>query len=155
LDVTQALEGLAAILAGSSNRTESVQRIAEIIRCAGNYRWVRIYDVSNGTVANIAWSGPQAPTHPVFPITQGLTGAALAERKTVNVADVSKDVRYLTALGDTLSEIIVPVLDTDDGTVVGTIDVESDRPNAFDAAAQSFLEGCSKLIRGLRYPSRY
>ena len=47
------------------------------------------------------------------------------------VGDVHNDPRYLTALGTSRSEIIVPIL-SDQGEVVGTVDVESEQPNAFD-----------------------
>lgn len=85
----------------------------------------------------------------MFPITQGLTGRAIAERRTVNVGDVARDPHYLTALGDTCSEIIVPVSAGDPDRVIGTIDVESGRLNAFDPECQAFLEGCARAIRGL------
>jgi putative methionine-R-sulfoxide reductase with GAF domain len=38
------------------------------------------------------------------------------------VGDVRIDSRYLTAFGNTLSEIIIPVLDDKTGAVIGTID---------------------------------
>ena len=44
--------------------------------------------------------------------------------------DVRNDPRYLTALGNTLSEMIVPVLDSGGHKVIGTIDVESEFANA-------------------------
>jgi putative methionine-R-sulfoxide reductase with GAF domain len=91
-------------------------------------------------VKNIVWSGEGAPEYPVFPLTKGLTSSAIAFGKTINVGDVAADPRYLTALGSTRSEIIVPVFDAKGKTVIGTIDVESDRENAFDAATQSWLE---------------
>jgi hypothetical protein len=79
------------------------KRIAEAIREAGPYRWVGIYDVNvrSGTVSNIAWSGPNAPAYPVFPITKGITSRAISTRKTVNVGDVASDLSYLTALDST------------------------------------------------------
>jgi putative methionine-R-sulfoxide reductase with GAF domain len=43
---------------------------------------------------------------------------------------VRNDCRYLTAFGSTLSEVIIPVLDHSPA-VIGTIDVESERANAF------------------------
>lgn len=61
----------------------------------------------------------------------GLTSAAIAEKRTINVGNVHNDPRYLTALGTSRSEIIVPIL-SDQGEVVGTVDVESEQPNAFD-----------------------
>ena len=59
------------------------------------------------------------------------------------VGDVRNDRRYLTAFGSTLSEIIVPVLD-DSMAVVGTIDVESERPSAFSEEDRELLEQCAK-----------
>jgi len=59
-------------------------------------------------------------------------------RKTVNVGDVVADGRYLTAFGTTKSEIIVPVLDGGGENVVGTIDVESEKPNRFRKRCRRF-----------------
>ncbi len=44
-------------------------------------------------------------------VTKGLTSAAVAEKRVINVGDVLSDPRYLTAPGTTRSEIIIPVLD--------------------------------------------
>jgi putative methionine-R-sulfoxide reductase with GAF domain len=55
----------------------------------------------------------------------------------------------LTAFGSTLSEIIIPVLDPRDSRVVGTIDVESERANAFSAMDQRKLEKCANAALGL------
>ena len=60
------------------------------------------------------------------------------------MADVRKDPRYLTAFGNTLSEIIVPVLDPQSRTVIGTFDVESERANAFSISDQHMLEECAR-----------
>jgi GAF domain-containing protein len=138
---------LRSILAQNLNRTAKAASIAEAIRVEGPYRWVGIYDVEirRGMVSNIAWSGPSVPTHPAFPITKGLTSRAIADRKTINVGDVASDSGYLTALDSTRAEIIVPVLDNA-GTVIGTIDVESEHLNAFDAATQVLLEECAHLL---------
>ena len=66
----------------------------------------------------------------------------------MTVGDVSADPRYLTALGSTRSEIIVPILN-DQEQVVGTIDVESAQPNAFDQTMEKLLEDCAVLLRPL------
>ena len=92
----------------------------------------------------IAYSGPGAPAYPTFPITKGLTGAAIREKATVVVGDVRTDPRYLTAFGSTLSEIIVPILDPKNSAVIGTIDVESEKANAFSPQDQLALEECAR-----------
>jgi L-methionine (R)-S-oxide reductase len=139
------LERIETILAAESSRGAKAGSIAEVIRDDGGYRWVGLYDVDHnaGMVMNIGWSGPNAPGFPTFPLTKGLTSRAIATKKTVNVGDVSSDASYLTALDSTRSEIIVPVLNGN-GNVVGTIDVESARVNAFDALAQERLEELSQ-----------
>jgi GAF domain-containing protein len=115
---------------GGGNRAEKAKHVAEGIRKLGDYRWVGIYDVGVEEVLILAWSGPGAPEFSKFPVSKGLTGAAIGEKKTVIVGNVRNDTRYLTAFGSTLSEIIVPVL-SPNGVVIGTVDVESERANAF------------------------
>jgi L-methionine (R)-S-oxide reductase len=141
---------LESILLQDLGRVAKAESIAEAIRSKGSYRWVGIYDVDiqGGLVSNIAWSGPNAPAHPIFPIMKGLTARAIAGKKTINVGDVANDLGYLTALGDTRAEIIVPVLDIAGDRVIGTIDVESERLNAFDSTEQEFLEECARLLTG-------
>jgi len=139
------------LVSAARDRIAALESVAELLRSSGRYHWVGLYDVDRaaGIVTNIVWSGPGAPEYPTFPITKGLTGAAISSRKTVNVGDVAADPRYLTAFGTTRSEIIVPVLDWASESVVGTIDVESENPNAFTEDAQALLETCSNVIRPL------
>jgi len=140
---------IAAVLRESVPRTEKARKIADLIRNVCGYRWVGVYDVGPELVSIIAYSGSGAPAYPRFPITQGLTAAAIREKKTIIVGDVRNDPRYLTAFGSTRSEIIVPVLNGKTGAVVGTIDVESERANAFSEEDQRTLEDCAKAARPL------
>ena len=63
------------------------------------------------------------------------------------MGDVASDADYLTALPTTQSEIIIPVLSATGDKVLGTIDVESERPDAFDAHTQTSLEECANALR--------
>jgi putative methionine-R-sulfoxide reductase with GAF domain len=140
-----------AIVAAARDRVGSLQKIANLLRSSGAYRWVGLYDINSqaGLVMNVVWSGPGAPEHPTFPVTKGLTSAAISARKIVNVGDVSADPRYLTAFGTIRSEIIVPVFDAACERVVGTIDIESEKPNAFSHDVEALLVACSDVIRPL------
>lgn len=130
--------------ARGGDRIARAKRLAEMIRKLGEYRWVGIYDVDGDTVSIVAWSGPGAPENPEFPVSKGLTGAAIQEKKAVIVGDVRNDPRYLTAFGSTVSEIIVPVLSPGGGGVLGTVDVESEQANAFSANDQQMIEQCAQ-----------
>ena len=143
------LRGIHDALAGDQDRAAQAVRIAELIRQAGSYRWVGIYAMTEREIAAIGWSGPGAPAHPRFPVAQGLSGAAVATRRAVVVNDVTADPRYLTAFASTLSEAIVPVVDPDTGTVVGTLDVESGERDAFTDADRQALERCAAALTGL------
>ena len=130
---------------GEGNRTARAQRAIDLIRTLGPYRWAGLYDVLPSEIAVVAWSGPQAPTYPRFPIAQGLNGACVSSRKPVIVQDVASDPRYLTTIGGTRGEMIQPVIDQS-GVVVGTIDVESDRVNAFSDRDEELLAVCAKNL---------
>lgn len=137
------------VLAGKENRAAKAERVAALLRQAGGYRWVGICEVAGNEIAVIAWSGPDAPTHPRFPASQGLCGAAVRSRAPVVVGDGTKDPRYLTTFGSTRSEIVVPVLDPATGSALGVIDVESERFNAFSDDDRPFLEECARELAGL------
>ena len=126
---------------GGGSRTEKAKHLAEGIRKVGEYRWVGIYDVGAEEVSILAWSGPGPPEFPKFPVSKGLTGAAIGKKKTVIVGDVRNETGYLSALGSTLSEIIVPVV-SPGGGVIGTVDVESERANAFTDRDGEMIEQC-------------
>jgi phosphinothricin acetyltransferase len=127
---------------------EILQQAADSLRQSGRYRWVGIYKIDrhSSEVRNLVFSGPGAPAHPVFSIHKGLTGIAIRERRTVNVADVSTNPLYLTAFESTKSEIIVPVFDKTRNTLVGTIDIESEDLQAFSEEDEIFLEDCAEAI---------
>jgi putative methionine-R-sulfoxide reductase with GAF domain len=83
---------------------------------------------------------------PEFPISQGLNGAAAASGKPVVVQDVSQDPRWLTTFASTRAEAIYPVVGVG-GTVVGTIDVESDRIGAFGPDDEALLAEAARVLR--------
>ena len=142
---TSILEQIHDLVGREARRMERARLIAEAIRSARGYRWVGIYEVTKEEIAAVGWTGTEAPTHPRFPITQGLYGAAVESRAPVVVGDVREDPRYLTTFGSTRSEIVVPVMDAA-GRVTGLIDVESEHHNAFHDEDMQFLQSCAGEI---------
>jgi GAF domain-containing protein len=142
--VDNMLNQVRSIAMGGDDRAVKAQRLAELIRKLGDYRWVGIYDVGSENVAIIAWSGDNAPENSSFPLSTGLTGAAVQKKRAVIVGDVRTDPRYLATFGSTLSEIIVPDLSPGGGNVIGTVDVESDKVNAFSTRDQQMIEQCAQ-----------
>jgi GAF domain-containing protein len=134
-------------------RATRAQRGADWIRQARAYRWVGIYDVTPSEIAALAWTGSTAPAFPRFARSQGLSGAAVASGEPLVVQDVAADPRYLTAFGSTRAEAIFPIRAPGGTVIVGTLDVESDRPNAFATEDVSFLEACVSILVVLWVPA--
>jgi L-methionine (R)-S-oxide reductase len=149
MDESHLLDEISRVLGSDADPEQKAAGVAGAIRRAGGYRWVGLYEVTDDEIAILAFDGPGAPSHPRFPVTQGLSGAAVASGQTVVVGDVGKDPRYLTAFGSTRSEIIVPVVDRAGRKVIGTIDVESEEEDAFSEEDRAVLERCAAAVARL------
>jgi len=140
------LELLRSVAAAPDDRTRRARRAAEAIRDARGYRWVGLYDVTATEIVAVGWSGAVAPAFPRFPIDQGLNGAAVRSARPVVVQDGIANPRYLTTFGSTGAEAIFPVVSSSTGEVIGTIDAESDRTNAFTPDDDAFLAACARAL---------
>jgi putative methionine-R-sulfoxide reductase with GAF domain len=123
---------------------ERAGRIAELIRERTGRRWVGIYRVDDEQVRNLAWSGPAPPAYPTFPVSKGLTAAAITSLRTVVSNDVANDPRYLTNQTTTGSELIAPVLSC--GRVVGTLDIEDGSTDAFGDDDEALFEHLAAVL---------
>ncbi|HEX8076484.1 MAG TPA: GAF domain-containing protein [Chthoniobacterales bacterium] len=139
------LQELGAFVLAGAKDPHQLCTMAEMIRSACDYRFVGIYKIIRGDFVIVAKTGKCPPAYPRFPVTQGLAGAAFESKQAVMVADVHKDPRYLPTFGSTQSEIVVPVI-TEAGKVVGLIDVESEKLDAFTEDDRDFLEHAAYLI---------
>src|SRR5262249_15602429 len=98
------------LFAAPMSRSGKARLLVVLIQHPRHYHWVGLYDISSEQISAIAWTGKEPPAFPTFPVSKGITGAAVAEKKPVIVQDVSKDERYLTTSGATRSEAVFPVL---------------------------------------------
>lgn len=73
----------------------------------------------------------------------GITGRAIVTGKSQLVSNVKEDSDYIEYSPNTKSELAVPLLDS--GSVIGAINVESDKIGAFDASDQEALEALADL----------
>ncbi|MBA3961827.1 MAG: GAF domain-containing protein [Chthoniobacterales bacterium] len=147
-DSTKLLQDLAAFLLAAPKTPETVKRAAEMTRADRGYRWIGIYKIERGEFRIVAGTGNEPPTYPCFPITQGLCGVVAESRETIIVADVHKDPRWLPAFWNTQSEIVVPIASETNGRLLGMIDVESDKLDAFGEDDRDFLEHVALLLAG-------
>ena len=126
---------LAAAVDAETPREIRARDGAQIIREARGYRWVGIYDVGDEEIVAIGHSGATPPMHERFGVEHGLSGEAVRTRATV--------------VASTGSETIVPILGAESAIVIGTLDVENDRIDAFTGDDLAFLEECAAVLRPL------
>ena len=144
-DTIKKLQDIGAFVLASGCTKKSVKQVAEMIRGVRDYRFIAIYKIVKDEFVILAGTGNEPPTYPRFPKSQGLCGAALESGKAIVVGDVSKDKRYLPTFHTTRSEIIVPMKD-EHKHIVGMLDCESDKLNAFTDEDKQFLERAAGLI---------
>lgn len=143
------MELFSEILKSNNSRTEKAKLIADKIRLSKGYPWTGVYDVKENEIKIISCAGRSEPLIPSFPKDKGLNGRAVMQGRTVVVNDIDKDEDYLLTFTNTKSEIVVPVFDKTGKQIVGTIDVEGEKTNAFTDEDVRFLEDCAKEISAL------
>jgi len=118
-------------------------RVVEILHQGRRYFWVGIYQRDKDRLACRAYRGPAPPCHS-FRLGEGNVGTTGKAGRTRVIDDVSTDPTYKMCFAATRSELVVPV--RAGGVVVGVIDVESDRPAAFDEEERALVERVAALL---------
>ena len=139
------LQDLGAFVLANGCNKPGMKQVAELIRVARGYRWVGIYKVTKKEFVALSWTGDEPLAYPRFPLCQGLCGAVLESHKPIVLGDVRKDPRCLPAFHTTRSEIIVPMIN-EEKKIVGMLDAESDKLDAFTTEDRGFLERAGSLI---------
>ncbi|MGD2179062.1 MAG: GAF domain-containing protein, partial [Anaerolineae bacterium] len=126
---------------------ESVlQQVVELIQCVFEYDHVHIGLIEGDEViyrvgAGALWDDPNFQFEParLKAGENGITGWVAAAGEPLLVPDVSQDPRYVWMRGSsTLSELVVPIKLK--GQVIGVLDAQSDRLNAFDESDVTVLQ---------------
>jgi L-methionine (R)-S-oxide reductase len=120
--------------------------VEKIARGLSYYNWIGFY-MLNREDSSILVLGPfygEPTPHERIPVTQGICGAAVRRNETIIVENIASDPRYLSCSLGTKSEIVAPIRAR--GCVVGEIDVDSDRLNAFQLEDREFLERCAEIV---------
>jgi GAF domain-containing protein len=102
----------------------------ELYHAFDDFDWVGFYRVVAPGLLKV---GPYQGGHGclVIPFERGVCGAAARTRRTQVVADVDAFPGHIACAASTRSEIVVPVFGGDGG-LIGVLDIDSDRPAAFD-----------------------
>jgi len=132
----QLLHEISVIVNSSLDAEEVLQKLVKTIHERLEQFAVSVYLLEERLLTMKASRGSDHAVE-IIRLGEGIIGATAREGKVVIVGDVRADERYLTADPETRSEIAVPIKSTAiiDGeeveSVIGVLNVESDRLNAF------------------------
>ena len=141
-------EVAARIRAVCEDETDEIALMAtvacELFHGLEGYDWAGFYRVVAPGLLKI---GPYQGGHGCLEITfdRGVCGAAARTGLTQVVEDVEAFPGHIACAASTRSEIVVPVFGVD-GDLVAVLDIDSDRPAAFDATDAAALEGLMRDV---------
>ena len=122
--------------------------VCELHNSFEHFHWTGFYRTVEPNLLKI---GPYQGGHGclVIPFDKGICGAAATTGETQDVPDVHARPEHIACSSSTLSEVVVPVKDSE-GNVVAVLDLDSDLPAAFSSEDIEFTEQVCEYL-GKKY----
>ncbi len=133
-----------SLLAGETDRVANLANVAAALKTTFGFFWVGFYRVQGDELVLGSFQGPVACTR--IARGRGVCGTAWQEDRTLVVPDVDAFPGHIACSSLSRSEIVIPVHDRE-GRVRGVLDIDSDRPAAFDATDAAWLEELCMLLK--------
>jgi GAF domain-containing protein len=135
LDADAIVRALQGAFARDAGREALLRLAATRMRAAGSpYSGVYLYMLHGNDLVLEAFDG--RPTeHTRIPVGRGICGQAVAERRDLNVPNVTQAEAYLACSIETRSELVVLIRRHDE--ILGQIDIDSDVIDGFPAAEEA------------------
>jgi GAF domain-containing protein len=108
------------------------------------YDWVGVYLVGEGEELWLHNYIGEPTEHAKIPFGTGVCGRAIAERRNLNIRDVSKEESYLACTPETQSELVILIRAGDE--IYGQIDIDSDQMSAFTEDDEIALIGIADKL---------
>ena len=135
------LDEVRAVLEGEHNRVARMATVAAMLAAAFDaYFWTGFYVVDPDKADELV-VGPYQGTLGCLRIAfgRGVCGAVAQSRRSLIVDDVEAFPDHIACDSRSKSEVVIPVFDPD-GDLIAVLDVDSDRPAAFDEVDRTGLE---------------
>ena len=143
------LEDYRLFIDGETDFIAALANTAAALREAFGFFWVGFYLVKDGQWLTLGpFQGSVACTR--IRRGRGVCGTAWAEGRTILVPDVDAFPGHIACSSLSRSEIVLPLCRPADGTILGVLDIDSDRLAAFDDTDRQGLEAIvAALLRNL------
>ncbi|WP_425053939.1 GAF domain-containing protein [Psychromarinibacter sp. S121] len=131
IDYPAITKTIGALTEGETDAVALMATVAcELHHSDERFDWTGFYRVTAPEILKI---GPYQGGHGclVIPFAKGVCGAAARTGETQLVPDVDAFPGHIACASSTRSEIVLPVRDAG-GDIIAVLDIDSDRPDAFD-----------------------
>ena len=141
------LEVEARIASLTENEHDQISLMAtvtcELFHSFDHFDWVGFYRVVAPQLLKI---GPYQGGHGCLqiPFSRGVCGACATKEKTIIVPDVQAFPGHIACSATTRSELVAPVFSN--GELIGVLDIDSDRPDAFTQNDASAVEAILQRV---------
>lgn len=146
---------LSALLAWKESsweaRLSALKILKEIKNENPDFNWVGIYRLDPNDSDSLlvsAYLGEATP-HEKIPLHQGICGAAISLKQTLNIPDVNRDPRYLSCSITTKSELVIPLRNSQ-GEVVAEIDIDCVEYNGFSSCVEEKMSQKAKALENIQ-----
>ncbi len=139
------LPQLKAIVEGEPDLVANLSNLAAALKQTMNFFWVGFYIVRENQLVLGPFQGPVACTRIDF--GKGVCGTSWKEGRAIVVPNVDKFPGHIACNTASRSEIVVPAFRN--GEVAMVLDVDSDRPDDFNADDEEFLGKVMRIVEQL------
>ena len=130
------------MVANERDEIANMANVAAALWQTFGFFWTGFYRVIEGQLVLAPFQGPIACTRIAY--GKGVCGTAWKEGRTIIVPDVELFPGHIACNSASRSEIVVPLIKA--GQVKAVLDIDSDRPDAFDETDRIFLEQIVALL---------
>jgi L-methionine (R)-S-oxide reductase len=127
----------------AANAEDALEEVVEALHQARGYFWIGIYLAAGDKVIRQCFRGPVPCCHS-FVIGVSNVGTTAQSGNLKVIPAVSADPTYHMCFPETKSEIVLPIKIA--SRILGVIDVESDRLNAFSNQERILLEQVAEML---------
>src|SRR2546425_7817577 len=108
------------------------------------FHWTGIYELFPDNVLRLGHFIGSPTDHVFIAVGRGVCGTAVAEKRNINVPDVSKVSNYLACSTTTRSELVVLIRSGE--RIFGQIDIDSHELDAFDPESAATVERVAERL---------
>jgi GAF domain-containing protein len=131
-----------ALIEGEPDLIANLANVVAALKEQFGWLWVGFYLVKKDELVLAPFQGPVACTR--IRKGRGVCGTSWANAETLIIPDVAQFPGHIACSSLSRSEIVVPVIRSNE--VIGVLDVDSEELNQFDAVDKKFLEEIISFI---------